>query len=113
VHSDPVSAIEDGAAAGDPVSTVQVVDSAPVETGRVHAIFQQRCVMCHAAQPRLMGSAPLGAMFDTPQQVESYRDKIRQQVVVMKVMPPGNMTGLTDTERAEIDRWTTAVVARP
>jgi len=60
-----------------------------------------------------MGSAPLGAMFDTPQQVESYRDKIRQQVVVMKVMPPGNMTGLTDTERAEIDRWTTAVVARP
>jgi uncharacterized membrane protein len=113
VHSDPVSAIEDGAAAGDPVSTVHVVDSAPVETGRVHAIFQQRCVMCHAAQPRLMGSAPLGAMFDTPQQVESYRDKIRQQVVVMKVMPPGNMTGLTDTERAEIDRWTTAVVARP
>lgn len=92
--------------AATPLSPVD--DGAPVDTTRVHAILQQRCVMCHAAQPSLMGSAPMGAMFDTPQQVDSYREKIRQQVVVMKVMPPGNMTGLTDVERGEIERWTVA-----
>jgi uncharacterized membrane protein len=113
VAESAVEAPRDGVAADAPTATAGTASSAAVDTGRVHAIFQQRCVMCHAAQPSLMGSAPLGAMFDTPQQVDSYREKIRQQVVVMKVMPPGNMTGLTDAERSEIERWTTAAPATP
>jgi uncharacterized membrane protein len=30
---------------------------------------------------------------------------IHQQAVLSRVMPPGNVTGMTDAERALLDRW--------
>jgi uncharacterized membrane protein len=37
---------------------------------------------------------------------------IHQQVVVLKVMPPGNLTQMTEAERAAIGRWYEARGAR-
>jgi uncharacterized membrane protein len=72
----------------------------------VHSIVEQRCVQCHAARPSQPGfaSAPLGIMLDTPAQVQQHAEQIKQ-VVGSGYMPLGNITHMTDAERAVIARW--------
>ena len=65
----------------------------------------KHCTSCHSATPKLMPSAPKGTMFDTAAQIEAQALLIHQQVVVTKVMPPGNLTQMTDDERAAVARW--------
>ncbi|MDZ4115373.1 MAG: urate hydroxylase PuuD [Xanthomonadaceae bacterium] len=71
----------------------------------VHAIVVQRCSACHSDHPSLMASAPKGTMFDHPEQIEQRADLIYQQVAVLRVMPPGNITQLSEAERNTIARW--------
>ncbi|QOR39870.1 hypothetical protein HNO52_16110 [Billgrantia diversa] len=72
----------------------------------VEAIIESRCVACHSANPTQagFGSAPAGIIYDTTAQIEGHREKI-QEVVASKYMPLGNMTGMTDEERAAIAAW--------
>ena len=42
---------------------------------------------------------------DTPDQVAAHAQAIYQQVVVTKIMPMNNVTGITEEERALIGRW--------
>ncbi len=74
-------------------------------TNDLQSVFQKHCVVCHSASPKLIASAPKGVMYDNPAQIEIYADKIHQQVVVLKVMPPGNITAISEIERAAIARW--------
>jgi len=74
-------------------------------TAAILPIFKARCALCHSAQPKLMAAAPKGAMFDQVEQIEARAVLIYQQVAVLKVMPPGNLSGLTEPERAAIERW--------
>ena len=53
----------------------------------------------------MMASAPKGAMFGRAEQLEANAALIHKQVIELKIMPPGNVTGLTDGERAAIDAW--------
>ena len=53
----------------------------------------------------MMPSAPKGAMFDDAAEIEKHAALIHQQVVVTRVMPPGNLTQLTEEERARIAAW--------
>ena len=84
----------------EPVGTDGVPDAVAVQ-----AILARHCGACHSAKPTLLASAPLGMVYDTPVQVETHAAKIHQQAVVLKVMPPGNLTQMTDAERAAIGRW--------
>lgn len=77
-------------------------------TADILPILASRCTACHSAHPTLMPSAPKGAMFDSVMQVDARAALIHQQVAVLRVMPPGNLTGLTDDERAAIARWSAA-----
>ncbi len=88
-------------------STSQPSDSvvAGAKTADILAISERRCSACHAAQPTMMASAPKGAMFNSAEQLEANAALIHKQVVELKIMPPGNVTGLTDGERAAIDAW--------
>jgi uncharacterized membrane protein len=87
-------------------TTIGAVDGPSVPAdGEVLAILAQRCVQCHARQPALMPSAPLGAFLETAADLELRADKIHQQTVVLRIMPPGNLTQLTEAERATIARW--------
>lgn len=79
----------------------------PVATlAQVHQIAQMRCTACHSATPTdpNFAEAPSGVMLDTPEQFYAVRDQIFSQVSG-GVMPPGNLTGLTDEERAAIIGW--------
>lgn len=78
-------------------SALRVADIAP--------ILQGRCVACHSAHPSLMGSAPAGVMFDTHEQIEQNAQRIYQQAVQLKSMPLGNVTHMTDDERAKLAAW--------
>lgn len=81
------------------------------DTAYVLGLMQTHCTGCHSAMPKLMPIAPKGQMFDTAAQVDAHALQIRQQVAVLKIMPPGNLTGMTDAERAAIARWAEAKTA--
>lgn len=97
-----------GAAASTPVDALAVdaqADALGVTTAQILPIIQLRCGGCHAAKPTIMPSAPLGAVFETVAQIEANALKIHQQTAVLKVMPLGNISHMTDPERALIARW--------
>ena len=66
------------------------------------AIVAQRCTVCHSGV-----SAPLGVRLAAPGQIERYAREIEVQVS-SGAMPPGNATGMTDEERAQLVAWTAA-----
>ncbi|TMM24828.1 MAG: urate hydroxylase PuuD [Actinobacteria bacterium] len=72
---------------------------------RAQAIVQARCVPCHSAQPTKADSAPLGLVFDTPEQIHAQASLIEQVAVRTKVMPLGNQTGMTQSERDVLGAW--------
>jgi len=84
--------LADGVAVGNDIASIQ-------------AVLTQRCGACHSARPTLLPSPPLGVAYDTPAQIETHAARIHQQTVVLRVMPPGNLTGMTEAERAAIDAW--------
>lgn len=79
----------------------------PVSIDRVRAIVGQRCVTCHSAAPTFAGIAqpPAGVILTSADAITQNADRIYQQVVVTRIMPLGNATGITDYERAEIAAW--------
>jgi uncharacterized membrane protein len=50
-------------------------------------------------------------MFDSADQIRAQAALIAQQTVITRVMPPGNMTGMTDEERALIAQWVAQTAA--
>jgi len=81
-------------------------DAAAVSDAEVAAVLQRRCVACHAAQPTQPGfaEAPLGLVFETPAQILANADRIAM-TVQSKYMPIGNLTAMTDPERALVAAW--------
>jgi uncharacterized membrane protein len=73
----------------------------------VKRVMDTRCVTCHAAKPSFQGfaEAPKAVRLDTTERIRAQALQIHQQTVLSKAMPPGNLTGLTEEERALLDRW--------
>ena len=72
----------------------------------VQAIITTRCVACHAAQPTHAGFAqpPKGVVLETREQIASHAAKI-SETVASRYMPIGNLTQMTDVERARLAAW--------
>jgi uncharacterized membrane protein len=77
---------------------------------QVQAIVTQRCVACHADKPTQEGFAvaPKDVRLDTPERISANAPKIYEQAVATKAMPIGNLTAMTDEERATIAAWVAA-----
>jgi uncharacterized membrane protein len=75
--------------------------------GEVQAVVLARCVACHATTPRIasFGSAPGGVNFEVPGTLHRYAKRIQERVVETRTMPLGNMTLMTEDERALLARW--------
>lgn len=74
---------------------------------RVRAIIGERCVTCHSTTPSYPGYAqpPAGVvLIDTPHIAPNVQ-RIYQRVIVTRSMPIGNLTHMTDEERAVINAW--------
>jgi uncharacterized membrane protein len=73
----------------------------------VAPIVAKRCAVCHAAHPTEPGftAAPLGVVLDNPQGVRANAARIDAQAVASHAMPLGNVTHMTDAERALLGDW--------
>jgi uncharacterized membrane protein len=88
-------------------ATAAAGEGAPVvDLARVSSIVERRCVPCHAATPTQAGFAapPNGIVLQTIDQVRVHLPEVRQQLVT-RSMPLGNLTGMTDDERATLLMW--------
>jgi len=82
----------------------------PVTFNRVRAIVGQRCVPCHSPVPTFPGiTAPqAGVILSAPDGILQAAPRMYQQVVVTRIMPLGNVTQITEEERAVIAAWVQA-----
>jgi uncharacterized membrane protein len=82
------------------------VKGARADYAAVRKIFDQRCISCHAAQPKHEGFAqpPKGVMVESAEQVTQHAAKIAE-TVGNRYMPIGNLTQMTDDERAVVAQW--------
>jgi uncharacterized membrane protein len=80
---------------------------AGVTLDEVRPVIEARCNSCHSAHPShpAFPTAPAGVMFDTDRQIVDEALRIHQQTVVMRTMPIGNLTEISEDERQLIDAW--------
>jgi len=73
---------------------------------RVRTIVAERCISCHSSNPTQPGftTAPNGVRLDTPEGILAHAAQMRQQIAT-GAMPLGNITGITEDERAEMLAW--------
>jgi uncharacterized membrane protein len=72
-----------------------------------------RCSMCHAAEPAWEGIhvAPKGVRLETDADIARHAREIYLQAGRSHAMPPGNLSGIEDSERQLIVRWYEGAVA--
>jgi len=82
----------------------------PVTFDRVKSIVGQRCITCHTQHPTIAGiqPSPAGVNFELDSGIIQNAQRMYQQVVVTRIMPLGNLTHITDEERAVIAAWVVA-----
>ncbi|MCB9670366.1 MAG: urate hydroxylase PuuD [Alphaproteobacteria bacterium] len=73
----------------------------------VRQIVDRRCVACHAKEPThaAFTAPPKNLVLQADATILANRELIHTQAVVTKVMPLGNLTKMTDEERAILDAW--------
>ena len=67
---------------------------------KVQQILSAHCYICHGEQLQMKN-----VRLDSPALIKQHAQSIYQQVVVTKLMPMNNATGITDAERALIKQW--------
>ena len=67
---------------------------------KVAEIIANRCYACHGTHVQMKN-----VRLDSPTLIKQHAPSIYQQVVVSKLMPMNNSTGVTDEERAQIKQW--------
>lgn len=74
---------------------------------QVKQVIEKRCSSCHSAKPTddMFKVAPVGVMFDTPEQIKSKAERIKARAVSTKTMPLANKTNITDDERIILSKW--------
>ncbi|AOW14204.1 hypothetical protein LPB72_04525 [Hydrogenophaga crassostreae] len=83
-----------------PAPTEAVVVPETVGYAQLQPVVEQRCVMCHgeALQSK-------GIRLDSEDGLALHAQAVYQQVVLTKIMPLNNATGITDAERALFAKW--------
>lgn len=84
-------------------TTAEVLPVTASADDAIMNIVHTRCSTCHAAQPTQQGFAapPAGIILQTPENIKTHKAKI-VTAVQTGYMPLGNITQLTDEERAQL-----------
>ncbi len=90
-----------------PVPKKSAKDMPHVSFSTVQPVIQKHCVNCHSSNPTddINKIAPLGFMFDTPEEIKKHADRILVRAVQTKTMPQGNKTEMTEDERELLRIW--------
>jgi uncharacterized membrane protein len=77
-----------------------------VSETQIAQIIERRCTACHARQPSQPGfvAAPLGIVLESREEILQRAERIAFTVQT-RYMPIGNLTGMTDQERASVASW--------
>ena len=78
-----------------------------VSYAEVAPIVALRCATCHAAKPTQPGfsAPPQGVLLDTPEHLKAHAARVREQAVATHAMPLGNVTHMSERERATLGAW--------
>lgn len=78
-----------------------------VSYAEVRDILQRRCIECHSFAPTspVYRIAPNGVMFDSATEVRRHAANIKVRAVILRTMPLGNSTHITEAEREVLGRW--------
>ncbi len=81
--------------------------TAVISDHKAMQIIEKHCISCHSATPtsKIFASAPKGMMFDSYDSIKLNAQLIEAQAVNSQIMPLGNTTKMTDTERNELGAW--------
>ena len=71
-----------------------------VDYKSVQKVLENRCYACHGANLQMKN-----VRLDSPALVKQHAASVYQQVVVSKLMPMNNATGITDAERLQVKAW--------
>jgi uncharacterized membrane protein len=94
--------------AGAPHAVPATAGNAPaVGYAQIATIVAQRCAVCHSVHPSEAGfsAPPAGLLLDTPEHIVANAALIRTEAVTSHAMPLGNLTNMTDAERATLGAW--------
>jgi uncharacterized membrane protein len=85
----------------------QFAGKPPVRFEEVASVMQTRCTTCHAVRPSspMFAAPPQGVALDTPEAIRLHAHRIFVRAVATKTMPLGNITGMTEEERALVGAW--------
>jgi uncharacterized membrane protein len=83
------------------------------DAASTQTIVAERCAPCHSATPRFAGvtAAPKAIVLDDTAQLRTHAATARAQLA-SRAMPPGNVTRMTDEERAALIAWIDAAHGR-
>ncbi|PHS23035.1 MAG: hypothetical protein COA85_10390 [Robiginitomaculum sp.] len=86
-------------------------DTGTVTFTQVKVLMDTHCTICHAQNPAYDGfdAAPAGLILTDKVTITAAASRIYDQVVVAKIMPLGNETGMTEDERTMIGTWAQSV----
>ncbi len=78
-------------------------------------VIRGRCAMCHAREPFWDGIrwAPKGVLLETEADIAAHARQVFLQSGASHAMPPGNLTGMVESERALIRAWYRGAGAPP
>jgi uncharacterized membrane protein len=95
-----------GASGADAFTAGSVANAPAVDVRRVHLIVQERCAPCHAARPTQAGfnAPPNGIVLESMEQLRAHLPEVQRQLT-LRTMPLGNLTGMTEDERAMLLMW--------
>ena len=81
--------------------------TAAISSDLIQPVIARRCSVCHSNNPSFPGfsAPPQGIVFDQVSDIEQHAERIHAVTVVSHIMPPGNLTEITEGERQQIDQW--------
>jgi len=90
-----------------PRPMAQAPGAAVPQFAQVRQVIEQRCAGCHAERPTYPGfaSPPKNVVLDSADAILRQAQAVHQQTVLTRAMPIGNLTQISDAERALIDGW--------
>ena len=75
---------------------------------KLEKVMADRCYQCHGAQLQMKN-----VRLDSPMLLQQHAQAIYQQVVVLRIMPMNNATGITEDERRLVKQWFEAGAKTP
>ena len=80
--------------------TIGVRTTSQNDYANLQKVMEQRCYQCHGAQLQMKN-----VRLDSPALLKQHAQSVYQQVVVSKIMPMNNATGITEAERLLVKQW--------